>query len=74
METIELADGGLLLYERAFLPPELADRYYVELRDTCAWEQKAAPFGHLQPRLTASYGDDGITYFYWHTRAATATP
>ncbi|MBV9125536.1 MAG: alpha-ketoglutarate-dependent dioxygenase AlkB [Planctomycetes bacterium] len=59
-----LADGGILLYEEAFLPPELADRYFVELRDTSAWEQKKGAFGHKQPRLAASYGDEGITYFY----------
>ena len=34
------------------------------MRDTAAWEQKKAAFGHLQPRLTASYGDEGVTYFY----------
>ena len=64
MDTIELADGGILLYDGIFLPPDLADRYFVELRDTSAWEQKKASFGHLQPRLTASYGDEGVTYVY----------
>jgi alkylated DNA repair dioxygenase AlkB len=64
MDTIELADSGILLYDQAFLPPELADRYFVVLRDTSAWEQKKAAFGHMQPRLTASYGDEGLTYFY----------
>jgi alkylated DNA repair dioxygenase AlkB len=64
METIELADGGIILYHEAFLPPVLASRYFVELRDTSAWEQKKAAFGQMQPRLTASYGDDGITYYY----------
>jgi alkylated DNA repair dioxygenase AlkB len=64
MDTIELADGGVLLYEEAFLPADLADRYFVELRDTAPWEQKKVAFGHLQPRLTASYGDEGVTYFY----------
>ena len=64
MDTIELADGGLLLCDDAFLPPDLADRYFVELRDNSAWQQKPAAFGHLQPRLTASYGDEGITYYY----------
>ena len=64
METIELADGGLLLYDDAFLPPDVADRYFVELRDNSAWQQKPAAFGHLQPRLTASYGEEGITYRY----------
>ncbi len=64
METIELADGGIILYDEAFLPPDLAQRYFVELRDHGAWEQKPGVFGHLQPRLTASYGDEGITYRY----------
>jgi alkylated DNA repair dioxygenase AlkB len=64
MQTIELADGGLLLYEEAFLPADEADRYFVELRDHAAWEQKPGVFGHLQPRLTASYGDDGVIYRY----------
>ena len=64
MQTVELAGGGLLLYDHAFLPPDLADRYFVELRDTSAWEQKPGVLGHMQPRLTASYGDEGVTYRY----------
>jgi hypothetical protein len=64
METIALADGGILLYDDAFLPSDVADRYFVTLRDHCVWEQKPARFGHLQPRLTASYGDEGLTYYY----------
>ena len=64
MDTIELADGGLLLYDADFLPSALADRYFTELRDHSAWEQKPGVFGNLQPRLTASYGDDGVTYRY----------
>jgi hypothetical protein len=64
MDTIELADGGLLLYAEAFLPTDLADRYFVELRNTAPWEQKKAAFGRLQPRLTASYCDEGVTYSY----------
>ena len=64
METIELTDGGLLLYDEAFLPPNLASRYLVELRDQCGWEQKPGIFGHMQPRLIASYGEEGVTYRY----------
>ncbi len=64
METIELGQGGILLYQADFLPPELADRYFVDLRDTLCWEQKPAIFGHMQPRLTASYGEPGVTYRY----------
>ena len=63
MDTIELADGGVLLHEQVFLATDLADRYFVELLDSAPWEQKKAAFGHLQPRLTASYGDKGVTYF-----------
>ena len=64
MENIELADGGILLYDEAFLRPDLADRYFVELRDHSAWEQKPGVFGHMQPRLIASYGEPGIVYRY----------
>ncbi|WP_417737756.1 alpha-ketoglutarate-dependent dioxygenase AlkB family protein [Rosistilla oblonga] len=64
MQTIELTDGGILLYDEHFLPSELADRYFVTIRDECIWEQKPGIFGHMQPRLTASYGDDGATYRY----------
>jgi alkylated DNA repair dioxygenase AlkB len=64
MKTIDLKDGGILLYDDAFLNTELADRYFVQLRDECAWEQKPGIFGYMQPRLIASYGDQGITYRY----------
>jgi alkylated DNA repair dioxygenase AlkB len=68
METIRLADGGILLYDEAFLPPDVAQRYFIELRDTARWEQQKGAFGNLQPRLTVSYGDPGITYFYSGTK------
>jgi hypothetical protein len=64
LQTIELTDGGILLYDEAFLAPDVADRYFSELRDNCVWEQKPGIFGHMQPRLTASYGDEGVTYHY----------
>ena len=64
METTALKDGGLLLCDEAFLPSDLADRYFEDLRDNCQWEQKPGIFGHMQPRLIASYGDSGITYKY----------
>jgi hypothetical protein len=64
MKTIELQDGGILLYDDAFLTTELADRYFVRLRDECVWEQKPGIFGYMQPRLIASYGDAGISYRY----------
>src|SRR5262249_18345252 len=64
VQSIELTNGGLLLYDEAFLSPDVADRYFAELRDHCIWEQKPGVFGHLQPRLTASYGDADVTYRY----------
>lgn len=64
MQTIELTDGGILLFDESFLPAELSDRYFTELRDNCVWEQKPGVFGHMQPRLTASYGNEGVTYRY----------
>lgn len=64
MQTIHLADGGILLYEDAFLPPDLADRCFTQVRDECAWEQKPGVFGHMQPRLIATYGEPGLIYRY----------
>jgi alkylated DNA repair dioxygenase AlkB len=64
MQTINLADGGILLFDEQFLPPVLADRYLDELREHTAWDQKPGVFGHMQPRLTASYGDEGVVYRY----------
>lgn len=64
MDTIKLKDGGLLLYDDAFLTPELADRCFENLRDNCQWEQKPGIFGYMQPRLITSYGDTGVTYKY----------
>lgn len=64
MDTFELEDGGILFYDDTFLPSDLADRYFKVLRDQCAWEQKPGIFGHMQPRLIASYGDAGVSYRY----------
>jgi alkylated DNA repair dioxygenase AlkB len=72
----DLADGGKLVYIPEFLPSDAAQQYFEELRDTAPWEQKPGVFGHLQPRLTASFGDEGITYRYSGTvnRANPWTP
>jgi hypothetical protein len=40
METIELTDGGILLYDEGFLPADFAERYFVELRDTSAGSRR----------------------------------
>ncbi len=64
VETIKLRDGGELIYIEKFLPIDIADEYFLALRDECAWEQKPGIFGHMQPRLIASYGNSGVTYRY----------
>ena len=64
LQTYELRDGGILLYDETFLPAGVSDRYLAAIREECVWEQKPAIFGHMQPRLTASYGDDAATYKY----------
>ncbi|AMV32175.1 2OG-Fe(II) oxygenase superfamily protein [Pirellula sp. SH-Sr6A] len=64
MQTIELADGGVLFYEDLFLDASEADRYFEILRDRCQWEQKPGVFGYMQPRLISSYGDSGLSYRY----------
>ena len=45
-QFIDVKDGGILLYEESFLPAELSDRYFVELRNNCCWKQKPGVFGH----------------------------
>ena len=49
MKTIKLVDGGLLIYDEVFLPPNVADSYFVGLRDQCVWEQKPGVFGQSTP-------------------------
>ncbi len=64
MKTIELQDGGTLLYDDSFLSPDFASKYFAELLERTPWQQKPGVFGHLQPRLTASYGIPGLAYRY----------
>lgn len=64
VQKFELRDGGVLLFDEGFLEKDLADRYFLSLRDQCEWEQKPGIFGYMQPRLIASYGDPGVTYRY----------
>lgn len=64
METIELQDGGILVYAEKYFSDAVADRYFVALRDECRWEQRPGIFGYMQPRLICSYGDPGISYRY----------
>ncbi len=64
MRRIELKDGGQIVYVEQFLSSASADRYFSDLRDHCQWEQRPGIFGHMQPRLIASYGDAGVSYRY----------
>lgn len=64
MQTHQLQDGGILLLDNNFLPPYLGSKYFAELLEQTPWEPKPGVFGHMQPRLTASYGDPGLTYHY----------
>ncbi len=63
-QTIQLADGGVLLFDREFLRNDQADRYFTELREACLWEQKPGIFGYMQPRLISTYGNEGVSYKY----------
>ncbi len=53
-----------VIAQEDFLPTDLTDRYFADLREHCLWEQKPGIFGHMQPRLICSYGDEGVSYKY----------
>ncbi len=63
-DWLELADGGLLLCEPSFLDVKFAWSCFEEIQAMTPWQQQRGVFGHPQPRLTAAYGDDGLTYRY----------
>jgi alkylated DNA repair dioxygenase AlkB len=62
--TQEVEDGGLLRYWPAFYAPAEADALFASLREHVAWKQERGRFGRPFPRLTALYGDPGLTYTY----------
>ena len=65
-ETFDLPDARLDLI-RDWLTPAEAETAYTQLCAQVAWRQEAIRlFGrtHLQPRLTAWYGDPGTVYTY----------
>ena len=53
-----------MIFDDAFLPPDVAKDYFSKLRHEVDWQQKPGIFGHMQPRLIASYGDKGVSYRY----------
>lgn len=63
-EPIQLADGGTLHYDEAFLPRAAADELLQALKTQTPWKQEISAFGHPFPRLTAWYADPGLTYSY----------
>jgi alkylated DNA repair dioxygenase AlkB len=66
LEPLNLPDAEVFLF-RTFFPASLADRLFVELRDTTAWRQETIKiYGRMidQPRLSAWYGNEGCDYIY----------
>lgn len=64
MEKIDLGEGSSLLLASAFIP---AAEAYVAFTDLCSqvkWQQRPGLFGHMQPRLIASHGNEGLAYRY----------
>jgi len=51
MERHDLRDGGLLLYDPAFLAPVEATMLFEHLLDAVPWKQESGRFGPM-PRLT----------------------
>ena len=68
MHKYELTDGGILFYDGSFFSSIISDQYFYEIIGYSSWNQKPGVFGHMQPRLTAAYGDDGTNYCYSGTQ------
>lgn len=67
MESIEFAPAGWIRLWPRFLQPDEAQRVFHLLASSLQWEQHAIRmFGRLinQPRLTAFYGESGVSYRY----------
>src|SRR4051794_33562380 len=62
--TVEVADGGTVYFNPAFLGKEAADRLLEVLKKVVPWKQEKTSWGNLFPRLTAWYADPGLTYTY----------
>lgn len=62
-EPILLRDGGILVYDPAFFPPDQADSLFAFLRREIPWQQEIGR-GRPFPRLTAWYADAGLVYRY----------
>lgn len=67
MESIEFSPAGWVRFWPNFLSPEKAEQVFEQLTESLHWEQHAIRmFGRLvnQPRLTAFYGERGVSYRY----------
>ena len=65
-ELLQVSDAKIYLY-RNFLYDGQPERLYAELIEDIAWQQDLIKFYGRKiplPRLTAWYGDDGISYTY----------
>lgn len=62
-DTIPLRDGGTLLYDPIFFPPDEADALFRALRDATPWKQEVGR-GRPFPRLTAWFAEVGVNYRY----------
>jgi alkylated DNA repair dioxygenase AlkB len=60
---IELADGGFVLFDDAFLDHRTADALFAQLLEETTWGQEVG-HGRPFPRLTAWYADAGLVYRY----------
>ncbi len=59
--------GASITYMPRLFSPEEADRLFEELLETTPWNQETVVvYGrrHPQPRLTAWFADDGVSYSY----------
>jgi alkylated DNA repair dioxygenase AlkB len=63
-ERIEMAEGGVILFDPHFLSPAEADRLFEALKTDVPWQQENSRWGNAFPRLTAWYADPGLTYSY----------
>jgi alkylated DNA repair dioxygenase AlkB len=63
-ECIKLADGGVIVWDSAFLSTPEADALFARLQAEVSWRQEKTRWGHGFPRLTAWYADPGLTYTY----------
>lgn len=68
MQKYELTDGGIFFCDESFFSSIISDQYFSEFIGYSSWQQKIGVFGHMQPRLTAAYGDAGLTYSYSGTQ------